>query len=169
MLIDVVDDIVERCLHAHPTALVDDVAVEVIDLGAPATHHILEHRRRPPASPLALAAMSAATGLSRGRSRVNEALGVNAVDQLDLDPHPRPTMIASAASWIAMRAGPGHAADLCRAEATSPAIGFAMQFTVSFERRSPQRLVVTLASATSFITPANRWARSLSCRPARQS
>ncbi len=37
-----------------------------------------------------------------------------------------------------------------------------MQFTVSFDQRSPKRLVVTLAPATSFITLASARARSVS-------
>src|SRR5438874_4570655 len=61
-----------------------------------------------------------------------------------------------------MRAGPGTLRTSAEPRPLRPAIGFAMQFTVSFDQRSPKRLVVTLAPATSFITPASRWARSLS-------
>ena len=44
----------------------------------------------------------------------------------------------------------------------SPAIGFAMQFTVSFDHRSPKRFVVTFVTATSLMILASSRARSVS-------
>ena len=61
-----------------------------------------------------------------------------------------------------MREGSGSLRISAEPRPLSPASGLAMQLTVSFDHRSPKRLVVTLAPATSFMTSASRRARSVS-------
>src|SRR6266851_3975377 len=61
-----------------------------------------------------------------------------------------------------MRRGPGWVRTSAVPRPESPASGFAMQLTVSFDHRSPKRFVVTLATATSFMSLASSRARSVS-------
>src|SRR5438876_333485 len=64
--------------------------------------------------------------------------------------------------WIAMRRGSGSLLTSADPSPLSPASGFAMQFTASFDQRSPQRFVVTCAGATSLRMRASSRARGVS-------
>ena len=70
--------------------------------------------------------------------------------------------MASAPTKIAMRRGPAWVRTSAVPRPESPASGFAMQFTLSLDQRSPKRLVVTFATATSFMILAIARARSVS-------
>src|SRR5262245_39529133 len=85
------DRLIERGLHPYATALVDDVTIEEVDLSAPAAHHILEHGRASSGEPLS-AGGHVGQQLVRpaAGSRVHKALGVDAVDWLDLEAAPSP-------------------------------------------------------------------------------
>ena len=83
-------------------------------------------------------------------------------------PRARPTLIASAARWIATRRTPSFVRTSAEPRPERPARPFAMQFTESFDHRSPQRFVVTFVGATSHMIFARRSARSVtlpSCSP----
>ena len=67
-----------------------------------------------------------------------------------------------------MRRGPGSVRHSAVPSPLSPASGFSMQLTASFDQRSPQRFVVTFAPATAVSSSAIRRARSVSrpsCSP----
>src|SRR5439155_7597673 len=64
--------------------------------------------------------------------------------------------------WIAMRRGTGSLLTSAAPSPLRPASGFAMQFTASFDQRSPQRFVVTCAGATSLRIRASARARGVS-------
>src|SRR5262245_64797781 len=106
------DHVVEGCLHTQPMALVNDVAVEVVDLGAPATHNILEHRRPPSGQPLGAGGhVRQQPVCAAASSRVNESLGFNAVDRLDLEPAPTPDAYRLCGKLDGNARWPRHTAD----------------------------------------------------------
>ncbi len=83
-------------------------------------------------------------------------------------PRARPTLMVSAARWMATRRTPSRVRTSAEPRPERPARPLAMQLTESFDQRSPQRLVVTLVGATSHMILASRSARSVtvpSCSP----
>src|SRR5215471_3586847 len=119
VLMDKTDDrLVERRLHLHTPAPIDDVAVEVVDLGAPAAQHILKHGGTSSGKPLG-AGGHIGQQLVRPTAggTINEALGVNAVDWLDLEPTPPPDADRLRGDLDRNACRAWYAADLRRAEA----------------------------------------------------
>ncbi len=79
-----------------------------------------------------------------------------------------PTRTTSAPRWAASRRVSGSDRTSAVPRPLSPASGFSMQFSASFDHRSPHRSVVTTAGATSLRIAANRRARGESlpsCSP----
>ncbi len=79
-----------------------------------------------------------------------------------------PTRTTSAPSCAATRRGAGSDRTSAVPSPLRPASGFSMQLSASFDQRSPQRLVVTTAGATSLMIWAIRRARGESvpsCSP----
>src|SRR5207244_2350092 len=104
------DGVVDRRLHAQAPPLLADVAVQVVDLGAPAAHHVLQERGPPAAAPLAFGGdVRLDLGEAPSLDRVDEALGDDAVDGLDLVPAGAsyPHDLAADVDREAPRPGPG--------------------------------------------------------------
>ncbi len=79
-----------------------------------------------------------------------------------------PTRTTSDPMWAAIRRVSGSVRTSAVPRPLSPARGFSMQLSASFDQRSPHRFVVTTAGATSLISAAIRRARGVSrpsCSP----
>src|SRR5215471_18781478 len=112
------DRLVEWRLHPHAPALIDDVAVEVVDLSAPAAQYILEHGWASSGEPLGAGGhIDQQLVRATAGGSINEALGVNAVDGLDLEPTPAPDADRLRGDLDRNARRAWYAADLCRTEA----------------------------------------------------